>query len=886
MVNTLENKRKTLTLSNKDFLKNKSKKTYRDGVGDLSDNKDVNDFLKKNNKVNTNPIGERKIINLDTKPVASTPKIEAVAEKTETETQKKLSIHEILVLENQKKLEQERQRVQEEIARKEQNRKIKQDEQLKRFNAKTRGDYNKDNDKNNGEKRDFKGGFHNGEKRDFKGGFHNGEKRSFGDKGGFKSGEKRDFKGGFHNGEKRSFGDKGGGFKSGEKRDFGNRGSFGRPNFLTPPQPIVDDNKPKKDFKDKKDYNKNYEDDEKKRNKKIVYIADDDEDGVMARRKKKSYFKDKSRNNQNQEKIIHDIELPEFITVSDLSDKMGEKRADVVKKLIMMGMPVTINQTIDADTAELVVAEFGHSVKKRTTEHDIENKLDENEGSVFVKRAPVVTIMGHVDHGKTSLLDAIRTTKIAEGESGGITQHIGASRIQVENGKYITFIDTPGHEAFTEMRMRGANITDIVVLVVAADDGVKDQTIEAINHTKAAKAPIILAINKIDKPGANPKKVKEELLQYDVVCEEFGGDVMAVEVSAKDKIGLDKLKETILLQAEMMNLEAPTDVKATGVVIESKMEQNKGAVATLLVQKGILKTGDLILAGTTMGRIKKMINSQNKIQKDAEPSMAVEILGLSDVPSAGDQFNVVENDKEAREIIAYRERKTLENKVAKRSVKSLDSMLKVVGGKSAKLLPIIIKADVNGSIEAIIGTLTKLNTDEVEIDVIHSATGAINATDINLANISNALIIAFNVRATNSISDLAKEKDIDIRYYSIIYNIVDDIKNILSGMLEPTIREEITGHAEVRQVFKITNVGTVAGSFVIDGELSRSNKVRLVRDGIVIYTGEISALKRFKDDVKEVKTGFECGISIENYNDLKEKDIIEGFKFVEEKREL
>ena len=436
------------------------------------------------------------------------------------------------------------------------------------------------------------------------------------------------------------------------------------------------------------------------------------------------------------------------------------------------------------------------------------------------------------------------------------------------------------------MRMRGANITDIVVLVVAADDGVKDQTIEAINHAKAAGVPIILAINKIDKPGADPMRVKQELLQYDIVTEDFGGEVMSVEVSAKQKINLDKLKETILLQAEMMDLKAPIDVKPCGAVIEARMDQNKGPIASLLVQKGILKVGDLVLAGTSYGRIKKMIDDKHKVQKEAIPSMAVEILGFDSVPTAGDQFNVLEEEKQVREIVAYRERKALEAKVAKRSVKSLDSMLKTVGGKSAKLLPVIIKADVNGSIEAIIGTLTKLNTSEVELDIVHSGTGAINESDITLASVSDALVIGFNVRANANAVEMAKAKDVDIRYYSIIYNIVDDIKNILSGMLEPIKKEEILGHAEIRQVFKITGVGKVAGCFVLDGEISRNNKVRLIRDGVVIYSGELKALKRFKDDVKEVKAGYECGMSIDNYEDIKEKDVIESFKITEEKRSL
>jgi translation initiation factor IF-2 len=859
----LDNKRKTLTLGNKGSdIKSKVnfyKKNNENVIGSASDNKEVNDFFKKNTFTsNIYANGERKIVNLNAKKESPKPQVQEEV-KNIVEEPKTLSIYQVLALEKKKKEEDDERRRQEEIAKKEKVRRAKQNEQLRQFNAKTKGEKVEGEDRpqfNRGGDRPFNKNKQFGEKREFNKDRPQGDKPSF----------NRD-----------------------NNKPQGDRPPFNRNKFIAPAPIVVESQKKpqqKKDFS--KDKDKKFKDFEesKRSSKKVVFLSNDDEDGAMARRKKKSFFKDKTQNT-NQEKILHDVELPEFITVSDLADKMGEKRADVVKKLISMGVLVTINQTIDADTAELVITEFGHNVKKRTTEHDILNKLDElDEGKEFISRAPVVTIMGHVDHGKTSLLDAIRTTKVVWGESGGITQHIGASRVQVGNGKFITFIDTPGHEAFTEMRMRGANITDIVVLVVAADDGVKEQTIEAINHAKAAKVPIILAINKVDKQGANAKKVKEELLQYDIVIEEFGGEVMAVEVSAKEKIGLEKLKETILLQAEIMNLKSPIDVKSAGVVIESRMEQNRGAVATLLVQKGILREGDLILAGTSMGRIKRMIDDKKKTQKHAEPSMAVEILGLNEVPVAGDLFNVVESDKEAREIIAYRERKTLENKVAKRNVKSLDSMLKSVSGKSAKLLPVIIKADVNGSIEAISNTLTKLNTSEVEIDILHATTGAINANDVNLANVSNALILGFNVRASGSIVDLAKEKGIDIRYYSIIYNIVDDMKLILSGMLEPTIREEITGHAEVRQVIKITNVGNVAGSFVTDGELSRNNKVRLIRDGVVIYTGEVGALKRFKDDAKEVKQGFECGISIEGYNDVKEKDVLEGFRIVEEKRSL
>jgi translation initiation factor IF-2 len=628
---------------------------------------------------------------------------------------------------------------------------------------------------------------------------------------------------------------------------------------------------------------------EKRRKKKNLhtYIVSEEDELNTKRLKKgiKSLRKRKIGVKTEHKKLTVEVELPEFITVSDLADRMHEKKAEVVKKLMLMGTMVTANQTIDVDTAELIIEEFGHKVK-RVSESDVENVLELAEGKKFVSRPPVVTIMGHVDHGKTSLLDAIRSTNVFAGESGGITQHIGASRIKTKDGKYITFIDTPGHEAFTEMRIRGANITDIVVLVVAADDGVKEQTIEAINHAKAAKVPIIVAVNKIDKQGANPSRVKNELLNYEIVSEDLGGDIMFVEVSAKEKLNLDKLEEAILLQAELLELKAPIDVKANGSVIDAKMDPNKGVITSLLVQRGILKVGDLILAGTAYGKIKKMIDDKRRNQKEANPSMAVEVLGLNIVPKAGDQFYVISEEKEAREIIAYRERKERETKIARRQGKTLESMLSSIGETKKKVMNLIIKADVNGSIEAISGSLTKLNTDEVAINVIHSGTGAINESDVNLASISNALIIGFNVRANNNAKDLSKEKGVEIRYYSIIYNIIDEVKAILSGMLDPIIKEEKLGTADVRQVFKVSKVGTVAGCYITEGKIERNAKARLIRDAVVIFDGNIKALKRFKDDVKEVKQGYECGISIENYNDIKEKDVIECYKMIEEKRSL
>lgn len=628
----------------------------------------------------------------------------------------------------------------------------------------------------------------------------------------------------------------------------------------------------------------------KKRKKHIhTYIISDDvsdeEDIKRLKRGIKSLRKGKkTKIKQEHQKISSEINLPDFITVAELSERMNEKKADVIKKLMMMGMPVTANQTIDADTAELVATELGHSIT-RVSEADVENILDNKEkGKEILPRAPVVTVMGHVDHGKTSLLDAIRSTNLLKNESGGITQHIGASRVEVSSGKFITFIDTPGHEAFTKMRMRGANITDIIILVIAADDGIKDQTIEAINHAKLAKAPIIVAINKMDKPGANPTKVKNDLLNHEIVAEELGGNTMFVEVSAKENTNIDKLKEVILLQAEMLELKAPVDTKASGSVIESKIDTNKGVVSTLLVQEGTLKIGDIVLAGVAYGKIRKMTDDKSKRLQKATPSMATEILGLNSAPEAGEQFHVVTEEKPAREIISYRERKKREAKLARRQGKTLDNILQGIGNSNKKQLNVIIKADTNGSIEAIIGSLIKLNTDEIEINTVHFGTGAINESDVDLASISNAIIIGFNVRANTSTKELAKDKDVDIRYYSIIYNIIDEVQVILSGMLDPIIREEKLGQAEIRQVFKVSGIGKVAGSYVTEGEIHRNAKARVIRDGVVVYDGTIKALKRFKEDAKEVKQGYECGISIENYNDIKEKDIIECYKIIEEKR--
>ncbi|MFM7703125.1 MAG: translation initiation factor IF-2, partial [Alphaproteobacteria bacterium] len=577
---------------------------------------------------------------------------------------------------------------------------------------------------------------------------------------------------------------------------------------------------------------------------------------------------------------------PDLITVSELAERMSEKAGDVVKKLFTMGMVVTSNQAIDAETAEIIIHEFGHT-SKRVSHSDVENILDDSEANEELHfRAPIVTIMGHVDHGKTSLLDALRETDVASGEHGGITQHIGASRILTKDGKYITFLDTPGHEAFTEMRSRGANITDIVVLVVAADDGVKEQTIEAINHAKAANVPIIVAVNKIDKPQANPQIVKNELLSHNLVSEDLGGDVMFIPVSAKSKTNLDKLEEAILLQAEVLELKAPYQGKSSGVVLESRVDPAKGVVATMLVQKGTLDVGDLVVVGTSFGKIRKMTDSSHKILKSATPSIPVEVLGLDYAPNAGDKFVEVDEERQAREIISYRVRKEKEEKALKNSAKSISDIFKESGKGRLKYLNIIIKADVHGSVEAISGSISKLNNDEVAVKIIHSATGGISESDISLANASGAIIIGFNVRANLSAKESASQKGIDIRYYSIIYNLVDDLKLMLSGLLSPHKNEEYIGQAEIRQIFKISNFGKVAGSFVIDGMIKRNAKARLLRDNIVIHDGTLKTLKRFKEDAKEVKTGFECGIAFENFEDLKEKDIVECYEIVEQKRSI
>lgn len=592
---------------------------------------------------------------------------------------------------------------------------------------------------------------------------------------------------------------------------------------------------------------------------------------------------------QETAKVTRDVVLPEVITVQELANRMAERGADVIKSLMRMGVMATINQTIDADTAELVITEFGHRVR-RVSESDVEIGLRaiEEEGAILVPRPPVVTIMGHVDHGKTSLLDALRQTDVVSGEAGGITQHIGAYQVQLESGAKITFIDTPGHAAFTEMRARGANVTDVVVLVVAANDGVMPQTIEAIRHAKAAKVPIIVAINKCDLPDAKPERVRQELLQHELVVEEMGGDVLDVEVSAKAKRNLNKLEEAILLQAEILELRANPERAAEGVVIEAKLERGRGSVATVLVQRGTLKVGDVFVTGAEWGRVRALINDRGQNVNEAAPAVPVEVLGLNGTPMAGDDFTVVESEARAREIAEFRQRKKREAVVAASARGSLQDMFSRIQAGEAKELPVVIKGDVQGSIEAIASSLEKLTAEntEVKVRVLHNSVGAINESDITLANASNAMIIGFNVRANPQARDLAKRDGVEIRYYSIIYNVIDDVKAALTGLLSPTLRERFIGYATIREVFNITKVGKVAGCMVTQGVVKRGAGVRLLRDNVVIHEGTLKTLKRFKDEVKEVREGYECGMAFENYDNIQAGDQIEAFEIEEIAREL
>jgi translation initiation factor IF-2 len=588
-----------------------------------------------------------------------------------------------------------------------------------------------------------------------------------------------------------------------------------------------------------------------------------------------------------QEKVIRDVVIPDTITVQDLAQRMAERGGDVIKALMRMGVMATINEVIDADTAELIVQEFGHNFK-RASESDVEIGLrgGVDEDVDLTPRAPVVTIMGHVDHGKTSLLDALRSTDVAAHEAGGITQHIGAYQVTLESGAHITFIDTPGHEAFTEMRARGAMVTDIVVLVVAADDGIMPQTVEAIQHAKAAEVPIIVAINKIDKPEANPQRVRTELLQHGLVVEELGGDVLAVEVSAKTRLGLDRLAETILLQSELLDLKANPNRPAEGTVIEAKLDRGRGPVATVLIKRGTLKTGDIFVAGGEWGRVRALIDDHSQQITSAGPSMPVEVLGLQGTPNAGDEFSVVENEGRAREVSSFRQRRKRDADIKATGRGTVEQMLSKIAAGETKEFPVVVKTDVQGSLEAILAVLGRMSTDEVSARVLYAGVGGVSESDITLAKASGALVIAFNVRANAQARELARRDGVDIRYYSVIYNVVDDVKAALSGMLSPTVRENFLGYADIREVFDITKTGKVAGCMVTEGVVRRGAKVRLLRENVVIHEGMLKTLRRFKEEVREVKQGFECGMAFENYSDIKVGDQIECFEIVEEARTL
>ena len=587
-----------------------------------------------------------------------------------------------------------------------------------------------------------------------------------------------------------------------------------------------------------------------------------------------------------QRAVLTSITIPESLTVKDLAEALKKTSTEVIKKLMSYGMMATLNQEVDFDTATLIADEYGVKTEKAVIINEEDILFDDSEETdpdKLVPRPPVVVVMGHVDHGKTSLLDAIRSTHVIESEAGGITQHIGAYTVNI-NDRNITFLDTPGHEAFTAMRARGAQVTDIAILVVAADDGVMPQTVEAINHAKAANVSIIVAVNKIDKPGANPERVKQELTQHGIVSEDWGGDVICVNVSAKKRENIDQLLEMVLLTADMLELKADPNRQAKGTVIEAKLDKNRGPLATVLVQRGTLKVGDSLVTGATVGRIRAMVDDKGAMVKSAGPSKPVEILGLAEVPEAGELFYAIEDEKVARHLAEKRKFRQKEEQMQVTSKVTLDDLFKQIQEGKVKDLNLIIKADVQGSVEAVKQSLEKLSNDEVRVKVIHGGVGAITESDVTLAEVSNAIIIGFNVRPGVNVTDAAKNAGVDLRLYSIIYNAIEDIEAAMKGLLEPTFKEVVLGHTEIRQIFKVSGVGTIAGCYVMDGKILRNNDIRVIRDGIVVHEGKLASLKRFKDDVKEVLQGFECGLAIERFNDIKENDIIESYTMEEVKR--
>ena len=635
----------------------------------------------------------------------------------------------------------------------------------------------------------------------------------------------------------------------------------------------------------KKNYRKNHDNEQqpknnkKDNNRRQQNFNADDEDYFRVRKPKK----EKKEPKREIAPIVIEsaVMTTENIGIKDLSEKLGKPAADIVKKLFMMGIMATVNQEIDYETAFMVASEYGIELEQKLTktfEDVLNDDTDEGDtsGEGYVTRPPVVTIMGHVDHGKTSLLDAIRHANVTAGEAGGITQHIGAYQVEA-NGKKITFIDTPGHEAFTSMRARGAQSTDIAILVVAADDGVMPQTIESINHAKAAEVPLIVAINKMDKPTADPERVKTELTQHGIVPEEWGGDTIIVPVSAYTKEGIDDLLENILLVAEVEDYKANPDLTAKGIIIEARLDKGRGPVATVLVKNGTLKVGDTVVAGTVFGRVRAMMNDKGEKLTIAPPSTPVEVLGLNEVPDTGDQLYATEDDKLSRQVAEERRDKIKIAQAQAKAKASLDDLFAQIQEGEMKQLNLIIKADVQGSVEAVKQALEKLSNEEVKVSCIHGAVGAITSSDVTLAQASNAIIIGFNVRPDATARTMAEQEKIDIRLYRIIYDAIEDVEKAMKGMLAPEYKEVILGHAEVRQTFKVPGHGTVAGSYVTDGKITRSSKLRLLRDNIVIHEGEVESLRRFKDDVREVATGYECGIGIVGYNDIKERDVIEAF---------
>ena len=634
-------------------------------------------------------------------------------------------------------------------------------------------------------------------------------------------------------------------------------------------------------------------DEQRRRTGKITVtraLSDDEGErmrSLAAVRRARERERQRMHGQTDQHKIVREVVVPETITVQELANRMAERGVDVIKSLMRMGVMATVNQVIDADTAELVVTEFGHRLR-RVAESDVEiglrGEVDVEE--VLEARAPVVTIMGHVDHGKTSLLDALRETDVAGHEAGGITQHIGAYRVTLKSGKQITFIDTPGHQAFTAMRARGADITDIVVLVVAADDGIMEQTVEAIRHAKAAQAPIIVAINKIDRPDARPERVRQELLQHELVVEELGGEVLDVEVSALKKTNLDRLEEAILLQAELLDLKANPNRPAEGVIVEARLERGRGPVATVLIQRGTLRVGDIFVAGGEWGRVRALVDDHGQSQQEAGPSTPIEVLGLNGTPLAGDDFVIVDSESRAREVADFRQRRRRDTAAAAAGRGTLEQMFSQIATGVAKELAVVVKSDVQGSLEAITGSMQKISTSEVAVRVLHSAVGGITESDVILAKATGAVIFGFNVRANPQARDLARRDGVEIRYYSIIYDVIDDIRAALTGMLAPTLRERFLGNAAIREVFNITRVGKVAGCRITEGTVKRGAKVRLLRDNVVIHEGTLKTLKRFKDEVREVQEGYECGMAFENYENIQIGDVIECFEVEEVARAL